>query len=131
MTRVVYSHDPELRWDHKTEKWTVLRGFGAHWHRDGGYEGSLTVPAGFRTDLASVPRIARSIVPQIGRHLQAAIVHDWCLGREVVMRGVEMTEAEKHQLFLDGMASLGVPWLRRKIMYQAVRTWGWWKRLVR
>jgi hypothetical protein len=131
MTRVVYDLNPELRWDHKTEKWTVLREFWVNWYRDGRPVWSFAVPAGFPTDLASVPRIARSIVPQIGRHLQAAIAHDWCFTGEIFWRGKEMTEAEKHQLFLDGMASLGVPWLRRKVMYQAVRTWGWWKRLVR
>jgi hypothetical protein len=131
MTSVVYSTVPELRWDHKTEKWTVLREFRVDWHRDGKSSRSFTVSAGFLTDLASVPRIARSIVPQVGRHLQAAIAHDWCLTHEMVFCDRKMTEAEKHQLFRDGSASLGVPWLRRNIMYQAVRAWGGWKRLTR
>jgi hypothetical protein len=124
MTRVVYSRDPELRWDHKTEKWTVLREFQVYWHRRGKPAWYFTVSAGFPTDLASIPRIARSIVPQVGRHLQAAIAHDWCYTYAVFLRGVEMTRAEADQLFQDGSASLGVPWFRREIMYLAVRAGG-------
>lgn len=37
----------------------------------------LTVPAGFITDLASVPRVARSIIGRVGPHLEAAIIHDY------------------------------------------------------
>ncbi|MEL6265014.1 MAG: DUF1353 domain-containing protein [Pseudomonadota bacterium] len=37
----------------------------------------LEVPAGMLTDLASVPAIARTFVGRVGRHLEAAIVHDF------------------------------------------------------
>ena len=132
MTRVTYNIDPELRWDRKALEWVVLREFRVYWDRTGKALASFIVPADFRTDLASVPKRLRGIVPQVGPNLQAAITHDWCLEHTMYLYGwVEMTEVEKHQLFLDGMASLGVPWLRRKIMYQAVRAWGWWKKLVR
>ena len=38
---------------------------------------SIIVPAGMLTDLASVPRWARSFYGRVGKHLEAAIVHDW------------------------------------------------------
>lgn len=38
---------------------------------------NLTVPKGMLTDLTSVPRFGRSIVGVVGRHLEAAIVHDF------------------------------------------------------
>ena len=37
----------------------------------------LTVPAGFMTDLASVPRCFRWAVGRVGPYLEAAIVHDY------------------------------------------------------
>ena len=41
-----------------------------HWHR-------ICVPRGYKTDLASVPRGARSLVSRAGPHLEACIIHDW------------------------------------------------------
>ena len=38
---------------------------------------SIIVPDGMLTDLASVPRWARSFYGRVGKHLEAAIVHDW------------------------------------------------------
>ena len=38
---------------------------------------TLTVPRGMLTDLASVPRLARSFVGKVGPHLEASIVHDY------------------------------------------------------
>ncbi len=124
MTRATYSIDPELRWDRATLEWVVLREFQVCWHRDGKPAWNFTVPAGFRNDLASIPKRARSIIPQVGPNIQAAIVHDWCYSHEVFFRGVDMTRAEADQLFLDGMASLEVPWLRRNTMHLAVRVGG-------
>ncbi len=37
----------------------------------------LRLPAGFRTDLASVPRVASWYVGCVGPHLEASVVHDW------------------------------------------------------
>lgn len=124
LPRVIYSIDPELRWDRATLEWIVLREFRVFWYRDKKPAWYFMVPAGFRTDLASIPKRARGIIAQVGPNLQAAIPHDWCYTHVVSLRGVEMTRAEADQLFLDGMASLGVPWLRRKIMYWAVRVGG-------
>jgi hypothetical protein len=121
---VLYNRDPELRWDLKAEEWIVLREFRVSWCRAGKSTWTFTVPAGFRNDLASIPKRLRGIIPQVGRHLQAAIAHDWCYTDKVFLHGRKMTRAEADQLFLDGMMSLGVPWLRRKVMYSAVRVGG-------
>ena len=39
--------------------------------------GVITVPAGFKTDFASVPAIVRSIFPTDGKYMEASIVHDY------------------------------------------------------
>jgi hypothetical protein len=39
--------------------------------------GKILVPAGFKTDLASVPRQVWRLYPKFGRWTGAAIIHDW------------------------------------------------------
>lgn len=66
------------------------------------YEGrdqTFTVPSGFVTDLASVPRALSALVPIGGRWDRAAIVHDWlCTSLDEEHRaGVRLLVAEKHR----------------------------------
>lgn len=107
--------DISLTFHPDTVKWTVEKPLIAWW---GTY--SLQVPAGFETDLASIPRRLRGVVSQVGRHIQAAIFHDAAYAG--VFDG--MTKAEADRMFLDGMVALEVPWYRRKVMYWAVRLGG-------
>lgn len=82
----------------------------------------LTVPIKFKTDLASIPRVALSLVNgKFGKHILPAIVHDY-LYRTT---DHDFTREEADEMFLDGMEAAGVYWLRRKAMYSAVRAGGW------
>ncbi len=102
-----------LRW--KTGGgWTVARPEKAR------YEGrELKLPPYFKTDLASVPRLFRSIVPQVGNHLIPAVFHD------CAYRGhFGMTRAFADRMFLAFMELSGVGWIRRRAMYVAVRSFG-------
>lgn len=74
----------------------------------------IIVPAGFVTDLASIPRIFRSIFPQNGRHRLAAIVHDYLVGLE----GFHRPLADR--IFLEAMTVLGEARWRRTLMFLAV-----------
>lgn len=94
---------------------------------------TLTVPAGFRTDLASIPRGLWNLFPKTGEYNRAAVVHDWlyALGGRVVVRNpageiVERryTKAQADALFYEGMGALGVSWWTRWPMYQAVKRFG-------
>lgn len=40
---------------------------------------TFIVPAGFRTDFATVPRVLRSVVESYGAYTRAAVLHDWLL----------------------------------------------------
>ena len=95
-------------------EWKLLRPYRAIWHWS-----RIDVPAGFITDLASVPRIARSIIPQIGNQNGPSVIHDWCY------RHNWKTRALSDGLFLAAMKVAGVNWLRRNIIYSAVRVGGW------
>ena len=44
---------------------------------------AVLVEEGFRTDLASIPRLLWFIFPPFGDYLRAAIVHDWLIAEEV------------------------------------------------
>lgn len=84
----------------------------------------VTVPAGFVTDLASVPRFFWRIVPPFGKYTPAAVVHDFLYSSQNLSRA--MADA----VFLEAMGVLGVPKWKRVSMYLAVRCFGWgpWRR---
>nr|EEJ7375805.1 DUF1353 domain-containing protein [Salmonella enterica subsp. enterica] len=78
----------------------------------------ISVPAGFITDLASVPRIFWTLLPPDGKYAKAAIIHDYLYDNAL------RTKKEADRIFLDGMTVLGVPEWKRTIMYYAVRLFG-------
>ena len=41
------------------------------------------VSSGFETDFASIPRWARWLIPTIGKHNIAALLHDWMYEKQV------------------------------------------------
>jgi hypothetical protein len=88
------------------------------------YQGNrdrFVVPAGFRTDLASVPRMVTWLIPRFGVYTLAAILHDW-LCTEGIRSGV-VTSREADGIFRRVMRESGVPVLRRWLMWAGVR-WG-------
>ncbi len=81
----------------------------------------FVVPAGFRTDFATVPRLVAWVVPRFGVYTLAAILHDW-LCTEGIHSGA-VTSREADGLFRRVMRESGVPVLRRWLMWCGVR-WG-------
>ena len=81
----------------------------------------FVVPAGFRTDFASVPRVVTWLVPRFGAYTLAAILHDW-LVTEGLRTGV-VTSRQADGIFRRVMRESGVPVLRRWLMWAGVR-WG-------
>ncbi|WP_079942170.1 DUF1353 domain-containing protein [Salmonella enterica] len=78
----------------------------------------IEVPAGFVTDLATVPRIFWTLLPPDGKYAKAAIIHDYLYDNAL------RTKREADRIFLDGMTVLGVPKWKRTVMYWAVRLFG-------
>jgi hypothetical protein len=81
-------------------------------------EQRFVVPPELRTDFASVPRPFVWFIPRYGRYTAAAILHDY-LCRVEVPRGMFRTDADG--IFRQAMRLLGVPFLRRWIMWTGVR----------
>ena len=94
------------------------------------WEGVLIeVPAGFRTDLATVPFPFTAISHRYGPYNRAVIIHDWIywkLGR--VADDVTMTRKEADDLMYDLMIQDGTPRWKAALMWAAVRAnpqiWG-------
>jgi hypothetical protein len=79
----------------------------------------FTVHPGMHTDFASTPRMFLWFLPRTGRYTKAAILHDY-LWREQVPAG-QLSLVQADALFRNAMAEMGVPLLRRWIMWTAVR----------
>lgn len=92
--------------------------------------GTIIIPAGFKTDLASIPPRLRSIVSVLGKHFIAAILHDywyrviWARKIELAGQQIIVTRDMADDIFLEEMADLTVSWWKRRLMYRTVRVGG-------
>ena len=82
------------------------------------YVDKIKVPAGYVTDLTSVPRFLWSIFPPHGKYAKAAIVHDYLYTNAIG------TKAWADEVFCEAMGVLGVPHWRKYLMYWSVRLFG-------
>jgi hypothetical protein len=80
--------------------------------------GTITVPKGFETDFASVPRFFWRIIPPWGKYSPAAVVHDY-----LYFNG-ECGKKKADQVFLELMKRLGVSSWKRRVMFYAVSWFG-------
>lgn len=82
--------------------------------------GAIEVPAGAKTDFASIPRFFWRVLPPYGDYSLAAVVHDH-LYRD---RTFPCTREEADAVFLEAMTDLKVNLVIRRIMWAAVRVFG-------
>lgn len=66
------------------------------------------------TDLASVPQAFTWLIPKYGQYTKAVIIHDR------LVRQSEPSRFESDEILRDGMRELGVPMLRRWLIWAAV-----------
>lgn len=104
-------------------RFRILRQLG---YRDPRHAEPFIVPADvrtFRTDLASIPWFFAWLVPGIGTHLPAVLVHDALVvkpGEGKTHLGPDVDREEADRILRDAMASLGTPVVRRWLMWTAV-----------
>ena len=97
----------------------------------------------FHCDLTSTPQLFTWLVPQTGKHLPAALVHDaMILGKDEppTYFGPTVDRVTADRIFRDGMGELGTSIIRRWLVWTAVAVasaWSqpnfvrrWWWRLV-
>lgn len=125
-----------IPWTKTISDWKVLEDFRFYFDDDrpAAY---VLVPAGFITDLASVPGFLGFIVQKDGDFAQAAVTHDFCYRHrgDVVwldmplnlppQKGQPLTRSQQDGVFMHGMGVLGTALPIRFIMWRAVRRFGW------
>jgi hypothetical protein len=79
------------------------------------------VPAGYRTDFASVPRVPLAYLLTGDSAHMSAILHDWLC---TDLYPHVMTWKEAADIFREAMGAEGVPAWRAWVMYWAVRLFG-------
>jgi hypothetical protein len=108
-------HDPLLLEYMDGKKWKIIHSFSYKpKHGD-----AITVPSGFVTDFASVPRFFWRLFPPTGKYGKAAVIHDFLYA----FNGVSRERADA--IFLEAMTDLGVDSLTRHLLWLAVRGFGW------
>lgn len=86
----------------------------------------ITIPKGFETDGASIPRIFTPFVGNpMDEFLSASVVHDFLYSKQGVLTDAVYTRKECDDIFREAMGILGVSKWKRNIMYRAVRLGGW------
>lgn len=87
------------------------------------YGPAVIVPKYFEHDFASVPRLLWGIIPSIGKHMNAAVLHDFLYDRRIGTR--KQADMEFKRMMLRD----GVHPIKAEVMYRAVRWFGgsWWR----
>jgi len=83
----------------------------------------IKVPADFFTDLASVPRVARWLVPVANaKNRRAAVVHDY-LCDSVIQAAYGITQAQADRVFREANEVCGLNTVQRWGMWLPVRVY--------
>ena len=84
------------------------------------FAGVITVPKGFVSDLASIPRPLQIFI-QKDEPLEAAIIHDWLYSW---MCDIRVSRRGADDIFLEAMTVAGMGPIKRGLVYNAVRYFG-------
>jgi hypothetical protein len=88
-------------------------------------EEGVTVPAGYRCDFASTPKVFWSLgFTPLGRHQWASVLHDFLYGIHHSVGVLSWGRKQTDRAFLRQMKRDGVGWRTRYTMYLAVRLFG-------
>jgi hypothetical protein len=80
-----------------------------------------TIPSGFVTDFASIPRFARITINRIGKPVMAYIIHDWLRTNKDQVLPTKQCDEVLYKLSRD----LGESWYTSKKVYYSLRSFGW------
>lgn len=114
--------------DHK-ERWRYITFQDIPWSLSPFYSSEFIVPAGFDSDLASIPRLFEFFFnPYDPMTVLAALIHDWLTPTEEERS--DLDNPFRHRplveprtsagVFYEVMSSTGVPVFKRKLYYAGV-----------
>ena len=108
-----------------TDEWILLEPF--KWHV-GAYNSDevIIVPAGFKTDFASIPAPIKVFINPVGKIKPAALVHDYLYHLKGKYSPEQIyTRKQSDIIFLRIMEAVEMKWLERRTAYRGVRLGGW------
>lgn len=80
---------------------------------------TIAVPAGFKTDFASIPKIFQNIYSPTGPYGKPAVIHDY-----LYRTAYYATKEQADLVLLEAMTDIGINWFTRQTIYQGVRFGG-------
>jgi hypothetical protein len=89
-----------------------------------GHTDTFIIPAGFKTDLASVPQVFQWLVDDHAAILKAALLHDYLYS---LVRKGEFSQRDADGILRRVLHEEGVPLIRRNLIWGAVRAGGHFK----
>lgn len=92
-------------------------------YQSAGLQAEIVVPAGFQTDVASIPRPLWALIPKEGRYNRPAVIHDW-LYTTATVSGKAIARADADHALKEAMHACGVRWTQRWAIYAGVRLGG-------
>ena len=109
--------------------------YPATWTNSKGFKNTIVIPAGFRYDVASIPRIFWPLIAPRELGYKAPLVHDYLLSKQgYVSIETDGIRTRAHffrpsidKIFAVLMREAGVPRWKRRLAYRAVRLWSWFK----
>lgn len=85
------------------------------WHKGK----SITVPTGFITNLASIPRLLRALLNVNGKSRKPAVLHDFLYCSKLFSRSVA------DRIFYDALVAEGMNKALARLYWAGVRSGGW------
>lgn len=82
----------------------------------------ITIPKGFETDFASIPRIFWSIIAPIGKHTLPSVLHDYLYEYGY---SLNITRKKADKMFYDAMIESKVARITANILWLCVRVFGY------
>lgn len=115
--RFLTALDVELVADTDPPIWRLL----APLRYDSAAAGVITVPAGFETDFASVPRLPLVFLAAGDTCHRAAVIHDWLYSPPA-----KVSRKVADQVLREASEATGVSWWQRWLVWAGVRICGAW-----
>lgn len=113
--------NPALKWDPQDENLVATLQQKLIYNDSLGR--TFTIPAGFKCDLASVPRLLRSFSTPWHQSARSGIWHD-CAYRWFEEWG--LTRSECDGIYRESLRESGVGRIRSRLQWSGVRVGGWW-----
>ena len=92
--------------------WKLARSFTYHIGTEYS-KNKITVPSGFVTDFATIPKCFLWWIPYWAKYQKAPVIHDWLYHIKEIM-GLPITQKQADDIFLEAML---IEWRHRRLRY--------------